>query len=149
VNRVRYVFDTNVIISSVLFEGSKPDLAIRYALQNGNILFSLELIEELDEVLSRTKFRKYITDEEREEFLNSFINRGILIEVVDVVKECRDPKDDKILELSLSGKTDLIISGDRDLLVLSPFRSVEILSVEQFLQSVSDYPPTKEVGFAV
>jgi uncharacterized protein len=140
VNRVRYVFDTNVIISSVLFEGSKPDLAIRYALQNGNILFSLELIEELDEVLSRTKFRKYITDEEREEFLNSFINRGILIEVVDVVKECRDPKDDKILELSLSGKTDLIISGDQDLLVLSPFRSVEILSVEQFLQSVSDYP---------
>lgn len=95
-NKVRYVFDTNVIISSVLSEGSKPDLAIRYALQNGNILFSLELIEELDEVLSRAKFRKYITDEEREEFLDGFIDRGILIKVVDVVKECRDPKDDKI-----------------------------------------------------
>lgn len=134
-NKVRYVFDTNVIISSLLFEGSKPDLAIRYALQNGNILFSLELIEEIDEVLSRTKFRKYITDEEREEFLDSFVDRGILIEVVDVVKECRDPKDDKILELSLSGKADLIISGDKDLLVLTPFRSIQIQSVEQFLQS--------------
>ncbi|MFN6065963.1 MAG: putative toxin-antitoxin system toxin component, PIN family, partial [Pseudanabaena sp.] len=119
---MRYVFDTNVIISSVLFEGSKPDLAIRYALQNGNILFSLELIEELDEVLSRAKFRKYITDEEREEFLDGFIDRGILIKVVDVVKECRDPKDDKILELSLSGKADLIISGDKDLLILDQFR---------------------------
>ena len=72
-SKVRYVFDTNVIISSLLFEGSNPDLAIRYALQNGNILFSLELIEEIDEVLSRAKFRKYITDEEREEFLDSFI----------------------------------------------------------------------------
>lgn len=113
-SKVRYVFDTNVIISSLLFEGSNPDLAIRYALQNGNILFSLELIEEIDEVLSRAKFRKYITDEEREEFLDSFIDRGILIEVVDVVKECRDAKDDKILELSLSGKADLIISGDKN-----------------------------------
>jgi len=144
VNKVRYVFDTNVIISSVLFEGSKPDLAMRYALQNGNILFSLELIEELDEVLSRAKFRKYITDEEREEFLDGFIDRGILIKVVDVVKECRDPKDDKILELSLSGKADLIISGDKDLLVLNPFRSIQIQSVEQFLKSVGYYPPQKE-----
>ena len=76
--------------------------------------------------------------------MDSFIDRGILIEVVDVVKECCDPRDDEILELSLSGKTDLIISGDKDLLVLSPFRSVEILSVEQFLQSVSNYPPNNE-----
>jgi putative PIN family toxin of toxin-antitoxin system len=133
-----------VIISSLLFEGSNHDLAIRYALQNGNILFSLELIEEIDEVLSRAKFRKYITDEEREEFLDSFIDRGILIEVVDVVKECRDAKDDKILELSLSGKADLIISGDKDLLVLNPFRSIQIQSVDQFLKSVGHYPPNKE-----
>ncbi|MFM2027471.1 MAG: hypothetical protein RLZZ339_2188 [Cyanobacteriota bacterium] len=68
-SKVRYVFDTNVIISSLLFEGSNPDLAIRYALQNGNILFSLELIEEIDEVLSRAKFRKYITDSETTAFL--------------------------------------------------------------------------------
>ncbi|MCA2506806.1 MAG: putative toxin-antitoxin system toxin component, PIN family [Microcystis sp. M54BS1] len=128
----------------MLFEGSNPDLAIRDALQNGKILFSLELIEEIDEVLSRAKFRKYITDQEREEFLDSFIDRGILIEVVDVVNECRDAKDDKILELSLSGKADLIISGDKDLLVLNPFRSIQIQSVDQFLKSVGHYPPNKK-----
>jgi putative PIN family toxin of toxin-antitoxin system len=128
----------------LLFEGSNPDLAIRDALQNGKILFSLELIEEIDEVLSRAKFRKYITDQEREEFLDSFIDRGILIEVVDVVNECRDAKDDKILELSLSGKADLIISGDKDLLVLNPFRSIQIQSVDQFLKSVGHYPPNKK-----
>ena len=140
-NKVRYIFDTNVIISSLLFEGSKPDLAIRYALQNGNILYSLELIEEIDEVISRTKFRKYITDAEREEFLDGFVDRGILIEVVDIVNECRDPKDDKILELALSGKADLIISGDKELLVLNPFRAMQIQSVDQFLKSIGYYPP--------
>jgi len=66
-----------------------------------------------------------------------------LIEVVDVVKECRDAKYDKILELSLSGKADLIISGDKDLLVLNPFRSIQIQSVDQFLKSVGHYPPNK------
>lgn len=135
-NKVRYVFDTNVIISSLLFEGSKPDLAMRYALKHGDILFSLELIEEIDEVLSRPKFAKYITDEEREEFLDGFIDRGILIEVVDIIQECRDPKDDKILELAMSGKADLIVSGDKDLLVLNPFRAISIQSVEQFLQII-------------
>ncbi len=143
-NNVRYVLDTNVIISALLFEGSKPDLALKFVLQNGSILLSLELIVEIDEVLSRTKFKKYITDEEKEEFLEGLLDRGILIEVVDVVKECRDPKDDIILELSLSGKADLIISGDKDLLVLNPFRSIEILSVEQFLKSIDDYLPNNE-----
>jgi uncharacterized protein len=139
VNSVRYVFDTNVIVSAVLFEGSKPDLALRYVLQNGIILLSLELIEEIDEVLSRAKFRKYITDAEREEFLEGLLDKGILIEVVDVVRECRDPKDDKVLELSISGKADLVVSGDKDLLVLNPFRSIEIISVEQFLRSIDGY----------
>jgi uncharacterized protein len=139
VNNVRYVFDTNVIVSAVLFEGSKPDLALRYVLQNGIILLSLELIEEIDEVLSRAKFRKYITDAEREEFLEGLLDKGILIEVVDVVRECRDPKDDKVLELSISGKADLVVSGDKDLLVLNPFRSIEIISVEQFLRSIDGY----------
>lgn len=62
-----------------------------------------------------------------------------MIEVVDVIKECRDPKDDKILELSISGKADLIISGDKDLLVLSPFRSIQIQSAEQFFKNIGYY----------
>jgi len=133
-----------VIISALLFEGSKPDLALKLAFQNGSILLSLELITEIDEVLSRTKFRKYITDEEKEEFLEGLLDRGILIQVVDVVKECRDPKDNLILELSLSGKADFIISGDKDLLVLDRFRSIEILSVEQFLRGIDGYLPNNE-----
>jgi putative PIN family toxin of toxin-antitoxin system len=61
--KVKYVFDTNVLISALLFEGSKPDLVLKYALQNGEVLLSFEVIEELSEVLSRKKFRKYIAEE--------------------------------------------------------------------------------------
>ena len=135
-NRVRYVFDTNVIISALLFENSKPAQAFQYALVNGEVLLSLDLLEELNEVLGRKKFNKYVTNEEREEFLEALIERAVLIEIVENVQECRDPKDDKVLELALNGEAQYIITGDRDLLVLNPFRNVRVITVEDFLKTI-------------
>lgn len=65
--------------------------------------------------------------------LAAFIREALLIEVTAVVKECRDPKDDKFLELTLSGHASCIISGDDDLLVLHPFRGIPVLSPGAFL----------------
>jgi predicted nucleic acid-binding protein len=50
------------------------------------------------------------------------------------VKGCRDPKDDKFLEIALNGHADLIISGDKDLLDLNPFRGIPILSPAGYLK---------------
>lgn len=46
--------------------------------------------------------------------------------VTSPVKACRDPKDDKLLEVGVNGKADLIVTGDKDLLTLHPFRRVKI-----------------------
>jgi putative PIN family toxin of toxin-antitoxin system len=135
-NRIRYVFDTNVIISALLFENSKPAQAFQYALANGEVLLSFDLLEELNEVLGREKFNRYVTNEEREEFLEVLVDRAVLIEIVANVQECRDPKDDKVLELALNGEAQYIISGDRDLLVLNPFRNVKVITVEDFLKII-------------
>ncbi|BAW95468.1 nucleotide binding protein PINc [[Synechococcus] sp. NIES-970] len=102
------------------------------------IILLLELIEEINEVLSHQKFTKYIFRKEREKFSDNFIGQGILIKIVDIIQECRDPKDDKILELAISGRANFIISGDKYLLILNPFWSIQIQSVEQFLQNI-DY----------
>lgn len=133
---MRYVFDTNVIISAILFEHSKPAKAFRYALSNGEILLSLDLLEELNEVLGRERFNQYVTSEEREEFLAALLERAVLVEITENVQECRDPKDDKLLELALNGEADYIISGDKDLLVLHPFRHVAIITPDAFLELV-------------
>lgn len=135
-NQVHYVFDTNVIISALLFENSKPAQAFQSALANGEILLSLDLLEELNEVLGRKKFNRYVTNEEREEFLETLIERAVLIEIVENVQECRDPKDDKVLELALNGEAQYIITGDLDLLVLNPFRNVRVITVEDFLKTI-------------
>jgi putative PIN family toxin of toxin-antitoxin system len=135
-NEVRYVFDTNVLISALLFENSKPAQALRYALANGEVLLSLDLLEELNEVLGRERFNRYLTTEEREEFLEALIEQAVLVEITENVQECRDPKDDKVLELALNGEAQYIISGDRDLLVLHPFRGVLVITADEFLKTI-------------
>lgn len=99
-------------------------------------MLSLELLEELSDVLGREKFNRFVTSEERDEFLETFVERAILVEIIEKVQECRDPKDDKILELALNGGAKYIVSGDKDLLVLNPFRDVKIVTVEEFLRAV-------------
>jgi uncharacterized protein len=81
---------------------------------------------ELNEVLRREKFNKYLTEQERLEFLAKLIKESHLIEVVDQIQECRDPDDDKFLELAVSGQADFLVSGDKDLLTMGPFRQIPI-----------------------
>src|SRR5215471_20205666 len=68
--RVRHVFDTNTLVSVVLFEHSTPGQALRRALSRGRVLLSSSTLEELAEVLQREKFARYVTAAEREEFLS-------------------------------------------------------------------------------
>jgi uncharacterized protein len=133
----RYVFDTNVLISALLFGNSTPGRAFFTALAQGVILVSLPLIAELDEVLNRPKFERYVTREERERFLEALIREATLVEIDEVIQICRDPKDDKVLELAVSGQATYVITGDEDLLTLSPFRGIPILTPQQFVSSVS------------
>ena len=97
----RFVFDTNVIISALLFNDSVPGRAFIRALNRGMILVSGALVGELSRVLGRDRFDQYVSREERDEFLESLIRESNLIEITKAVQVCRDPKDDQVLELSL------------------------------------------------
>jgi len=56
-----------------------------------------------------------------------------LVDGTEPVNVCRDPKDDRILELALNGDAGVIVTGDMDLLVLDPFRGVRIVTPTEFL----------------
>jgi uncharacterized protein len=131
---VRYVFDTNVIVSALVFGSGNPSQALRYALNEGEILLSLDLLDELRDVLGRPKFDRFITREERDEFLTALVTRATLVEMIEKIQGCRDPKDDKVLELAVNGQAEYIVSGDQDLLVLNPFRQVSIITPEEFVR---------------
>jgi uncharacterized protein len=133
---LRCVFDTNVIVSAALLAGSVPRKAFDKALDEGRILISAPVLLELAEVLSRKKLDKYLLEEERMRFLVALLKEAELVEITEAVSECRDVKDNKFLELAVSGKADCIVSGDDDLLVLNPFRGIPILTPREFLSGL-------------
>lgn len=95
-SNLRCVFDTNVLVSALLFDQSTPAQAFFAALHTGEIIMSADVIAELNDVLGREKFNRYVTEEERERFLRSLLGETELIE--QKIQACRDPKDDKFLD---------------------------------------------------
>ena len=133
----RFVFDTNTIVSAFLFDESIPQKALQEALAHGEVLLSTKVLEELAEVLRRSKFDRYVSRKTREQFLRALIQVAVLIEITETFHACRDAKDDKFLELAVSGNASHLISGDEDLLVLNPFRGVSIVTPRQFLEHMA------------
>ena len=129
----RVVTDTNVLVSGVLAQKSVPGRAMHKAIHTAQLLISDATFEELIEVLSRPKFDPYITSGERQTFFSLIDRIAEKVAVDTVVRACRDPKDDKFLELAVSGNANLIVSGDQDLLVLHPFQGIGIVTPVRYL----------------
>jgi putative PIN family toxin of toxin-antitoxin system len=132
---VRAVIDTSVIVSAVLLPNSIPRRAFDAVRSNGRMLLSEATIVELEEVLRRDKFNKYIPEANRLEFLAAFVREAEVIKVEITVVDCRDPKDNKFLELAIEGNASYVISSDADLLVLHPFRGISIVSPKAFFEA--------------
>ena len=66
-----------------------------------------------------------------------FTSPAELVTITERIVACRDPTDDKFLELAVNGHADLIVSGDADLLALNPFRDIPIVTPAVFVQGVA------------
>jgi putative PIN family toxin of toxin-antitoxin system len=131
--RQRIVVDTNVLLSRLLLPSSAPARAVAMATKN-TILVSEDTMNELADVLARPKFDPYLTLQERQQFLRQLGRLAEFVPIVSRVHECRDPKDDKFLELALNGRADLILTGDSDLLALNPWRGIAIVSAGAYVK---------------
>ncbi len=99
----------------------------------GTIALSQDVYAEIAEVLARPKFAGVLTDDRRHEILELLSAAAVWVEPREVVRDCRDPKDNRYLELALAAGATAILSGDSDLLVLHPWRGVRILRPAAFL----------------
>jgi putative PIN family toxin of toxin-antitoxin system len=130
-NKLQFVINTNVLVSSILIKKSSSDAALKKARSLGNLLFSEATFQELQTVLNRSKFDRYVSLQVRSEFIFRLRLASELVEIIERVDLCRDKKDNKFLEVTINGKADYLITGDNDLLVLRPFQDVKILSTGQ------------------
>jgi putative PIN family toxin of toxin-antitoxin system len=92
------------------------------------------VLAEVEQVLSRKKFHKVLSLDKRQRFLHSLRSVAQLVSIASQIQLCRDPRDDKFLELAVDGNADGIITGDEDLLAHDPFGNIRILTPKQFLE---------------
>ena len=121
-------------MSALLLPESKPRNALDVALRQGPLLLSFEVLAELYEVLNRKQFRRYVDEEDIRTFVAALTREAEWVEIDSQVRACRDPQDDKFLELAVSGHATHLITGDTDLLALHPFQGIHIVSPHAFLK---------------
>lgn len=131
----RVVFDTSTLVSAALRVDSTPATALRAALSGCEVCASEETLRELEDVLMRAKFDRYLERAERQAFFDLFARHSVLYEVRASVAACRDPKDDKFLALALACGARVLVTSDRDLLELDPFQDVAIRTPAAFVAS--------------
>lgn len=132
-NSILFVFYTNTLVSAVLFAQSKPAQALQKAQVDGFLICSYATYNELSKVLMRPKFDKYVSRESRQQFLTAYHKTVLEIDVVYTITDCRDPKDNKFLDVAVSAGASYLISGDDDLLALHPYGNIQILTPADFL----------------
>lgn len=120
---MRCVLDTNVLVSALLAPDSKPRQVLDRVFQEGKVLLSFAPLAELYDVLHRKQFRRYIDEGDARSFIAAVARESEWIDVNVPINACRDPKDNKFLEVAVNGKATHLITGDADLLVLNPFQA--------------------------
>ena len=131
---MRLVVDTNVFVSAALKQASSPGATIRWLETYGGLLKTDATERELMEVLQRPritpKIAPFVFDN-----LRRLLAAAELVAITERITECRDPKDNKLLELAVNGRADAIVSGDDDLLILNSFRGIPIITPAAFVHA--------------
>lgn len=134
---MRLVVNTNVLISSVLKASSWPGFVVRWMESRGRLLKSEAVEQELFDILKRPRIAKVAAPIQVAALIRLFADAE-MVTITEAIAGCRDPADDKFLELAVNGRADLIVSGDEDLLVLNSFRGIPILTPARFAHIYPD-----------
>jgi len=132
----RVILDTNLLISRALTPNSLIASAVRMIIDHCQLLASQSTVDELIRVLTRVQTKGYVTEDEVHKLIVSYKEIVEWIPIIDKIVECRDPKDDMFLELAVNGEAEYIITGDKDLLVMNPFRGIKIQTAKDFIATI-------------
>lgn len=130
----RVVIDTNVLISGLLSTTSTPAKAVDRAVITAQLVATTATLRELMTKLLSPKFDRYVSRERRDALLLRLAPLIEIIEVVQPIQACRDPRDDKFLEAAVNGRADVLVTGDKDLLALHPFRGIDIVTPAAYVR---------------
>lgn len=133
----RIVVDTGIWISAALRPESLPAQAVALAFARFEVCVSAATLAELQRVLSRDKFDRYLPRAARDAFFDGVQQRVLQVEVHSEVTDCADPKDNPFLALALDAGASLLLASDPHLGSLHPWRGIPILNPAAFVSALA------------
>lgn len=141
---MRLILDTNTALSGLLWPEGPPGKLIEAAeARRVDLVCSTALLAELEGVLTRRKFAAQLSKRgvSVADVFDGYATLVALITPAALSRVSRDPDDDHVLACALAAKADLIVSGDKDLLVLERFQDIAIVNAVQALARIEAAEP--------
>jgi putative PIN family toxin of toxin-antitoxin system len=133
---VNVILDTNILVGAAITpKGPAGRIVEAWRLSRFNLIVSSTLLEEIERALTYRRVRRYLTwsDTQLHEFLELLGHTSLLVDLQSEAEAIsRDPGDDHILEAAVAGRADYIVSNDDDLLALSVYQGIEIVTAARF-----------------
>ena len=128
---MKVVFDTNILVSAVVFPGGRAEAALlRIIEEHDQLLLSKPILDELLGVLAR----KFSRDAEELARIAVFLSElALTVRPRQKLRVVVDDPDNRVLECALAGRADAIVTGDSALLELGEFRGVRVISLREYL----------------
>lgn len=129
------VLDTNVLVSALGFGGTPLEAVLRTFEEDVQLLASEATLGELERVMAYDELP--FTAADRSEFLAILRREAQIMDPEGTVEVCRDPDDDKFLEVALSGDGTYVVSGDEDLRAVGDYEGITVLSPAAFVSKTA------------
>jgi putative PIN family toxin of toxin-antitoxin system len=129
--RIKVIFVTKIWISFLI---GKRLLNIKNFICSGNIIIVVtpQLINEIKIVTQREKLKKYFNQNDVNGLIDLMETISLNVDIKEKHLICRDPKDNFLLDLIEFSNADFLVTGDKDLLELNPFKSGQIINPKDF-----------------
>jgi putative PIN family toxin of toxin-antitoxin system len=135
---LKLIVDTNLWVSFIISNKQSLLDSLLFT-KEARLLFSAELITEIQLTITKPKLKKFFRTNALDEMLTAFEPFIDLVEVESMVTVCRDPKDNFLLALAKDGKADYLLTGDKDLLELKKFGKTKIKTITTFIDETRNY----------
>ncbi|SFU04149.1 hypothetical protein SAMN04489724_3551 [Algoriphagus locisalis] len=135
---IKVIFDTNVWISFLI---GKSLSKLKHLISNGvvKIVTTDQLLLEIKKVSQREKLKKYFPPDSVNDLIDLLESIAVKVEISPTHFVSRDPKDNFLLDLIDYAKADFLVTGDKDLLELNPFKTAQIVTPSTFASVLERY----------
>lgn len=134
------VLDSNLVVSAFLNPEGIASAALQVAVEYFDVAASSATLAELADVLKRDNFDRYCAKTDRITRLEAYAQTVLVFDVQLEVTDCKDPKDNKFLALCTTASAKVLVTGDKkDLLVMHPYQSTDVLGLRAFVDGFKTY----------